>query len=308
MACMPLQKLPDSVTVTQVFPDRKQVPLAGLYLGERLADLSVKIGRSLVVTDFLTDRNGIIAKADERHNFMVPSELRNSSDWQLFQELMAQADVIISGEAYLKRISTLGSHAQNIFSQFEPGRAFEKLGDWRLSAAYKRRSPDLAIVSRNLDFNFPEGVLRSGRRIVVFTTYSQAGSKKATALIDAGGIVVGSGETGVEGKRMIDFLSKEMDYRVIMMATGPSVLQLLLEAKRLDIFYVTEAQLEIPFDDPSMVQTILPEGRKVYELVEFRVIHRYLQENGIAENGSHIAQEFLRYDRKGALDGGRFSV
>jgi hypothetical protein len=42
--------------------------------------------------------------------------------------------------------------------------------------------------------------------------------------------------------------------------------------------------------------------------MEFRVIHRYLQENGITENGSHIAQEFLRYDRKGLLDSGRLPV
>jgi hypothetical protein len=86
-----------------------------------------------------------------------------------------------------------------------------------------------------------------------------------------------------------------------MMATGPSVLELLLEVKRLDLFYVTEAQLEIPFDDPSTVQTILPEGKKVNELKEFSVTHQYLQENVVTEDGSLISQLFLRYDRKGVL-------
>jgi hypothetical protein len=85
MGHMTLQQLPDSERVTQVLPERKQVPLKGLYLGQRLATISAKIGRPLVITDFLTDRNGVIAKADEHHNFQVPLELRNTSDWQLFR-------------------------------------------------------------------------------------------------------------------------------------------------------------------------------------------------------------------------------
>jgi riboflavin biosynthesis pyrimidine reductase len=298
---MTFQKLPDSEKVTQVYPEKKQVRLEGLYLGQRLAKISAKIGRTLVIGNFLTDRNGVIAKEDQHHVFQVPLELKNTSDWRLFQELMVQADVIISGAAYLKRISAPGTHAEDILSQFEPGRGFEKLGEWRLSAGYKRRSPDLAVVSRSLDFKIPEEVIRSGRRIVIFVPFAIANSDQAKALTASGTVVVGSGETGVDGNRMIDYLSNGMGYRVIMMATGPSVLELLLEVKRLDLFYVTEAQLEIPFDDPSTVQTILPEGKKVNELKEFSVTHQYLQENVVTEDGSLISQLFLRYDRKGVL-------
>jgi riboflavin biosynthesis pyrimidine reductase len=183
---------------------------------------------------------------------------------------------------------------------------FEELGQWRLSAGYKGRSPDLVIVTRGLDFEFPEGVMRSGRRIMVFTTYAQAGSDQAKALTASGVVVVGSGETGVEGNRMIDYLSDGLGYRVIMMATGPSVLEILLKAKRLDRIYITEAQLEISFDDASTVQTILPGGRKVSELKEFRVTHQYLQEDVVTRNGSLISQLFVRYDR--TLNGQRLRV
>jgi hypothetical protein len=196
-------------------------------------------------------------------------------------------------------LSAPGSHAEDILYQFEPGGGFEKLGEWRLSAGYTSRSPDLAVVARSLDFTVPAAVLRSGRRVVIFTTYSLAGSEQAKALTDLGAVVVGSGEAGVEGDRMIDYLSNERGYRVIMMATGPSVLELLLGAKRLDFLYITEAQLEIPFDDPSTVKTVLPEGRKPGDLKEFGVTHTYLQEDVLTENGAHIAQLFLRYDRQG---------
>jgi riboflavin biosynthesis pyrimidine reductase len=273
MMHMSRQKLPDLGKVTQVFPEERQVPLEGLYLGQRLADISARIGRPLVITDYLCDRNGVIAKADEHHEYQVPLETRNASDWRLFQELMAQADVILIGAAYLRRVVSLGSRAQSVLSQFEPGREFEELGGWRLSAGYKLRSPDLAIVSHGLDFRLPEGVTRSGRKVMVFTTNASAVSDQAGALTASGAVVVGSGEAGVEGNPLIDYLSSGMGYRVIMMATGPRVLQLLLEANRLDLIYVTEAQVEIPFVDPSTVQKILPEGKKVRELEQFSLVH-----------------------------------
>jgi len=89
--------------------------------------------------------------------------------------------------------------------------------------------------------------------------------------------VIGAGDEGIDGNRLIDTLGNEMGYRVIMMSTGPSVLEILLEAKRLDLFYVTEAQREISFDDPSTVKTILPNGEKVSELKEFLITHRYVK-------------------------------
>ena len=295
---MTKQELSDPGIVTQVLPEKKQLPLQGLYLGQKLIEVAAKIGRTLVIANFLTDKNGVIAKADEHHNFQVPLELKNTSDWRLFQELMAQADVIISGAAYLKRVSVLGKRAEDILFQFEPGGEFEKLGDWRLSAGYKSRSPDLAVVTRSLDLKFPEEVMKSGRRKMVFTTDAVANTDQARALTTLGAVVIGSGQAEVDGDRMIDYLSNGRGYRVIMMATGPSVLHLLLEAKRLDLLYVTEAQLEIAFNDPSTVQTILPEGEKVNELKEFSVTHQYLQKNVVAEDGSHISQIFLRYDRR----------
>ncbi|HSB02861.1 MAG TPA: hypothetical protein VLE49_19590, partial [Anaerolineales bacterium] len=89
----------------------------------------------------------------------------------------------------------------------------------------------------------------------------------------------------------------EMGYRVIMMVSGPHILDLLLAAKRLDLFYVTQAQVEIPFDDPATVQTILG-GKKISELKEFRLAHQFIQENVVTEAASLISQLFLRYERK----------
>lgn len=280
--------------IEQVFPVKKQVPLEGLYLSQGLQDMAAEMGRSLVLTDFVTDQNGVVAKAAKESHFTVPAEIKNSSDWGRYQELMAQADVIISSGSYFKRRAKEG--AQEILFQFEPGQAFEHLGQWRLDAGFEKRSPDVAIITRDLDFELPEALRKSGRRIIVFTTDSMANSDKASALRNADTLILGSGEADVEGGRMIATLARGMRYRVIMMVSGPSVLALLLAAKCMDLIYVTEAQLKIPFEDPGTVRTILSGGKNVNELNGFHLSHQFLQEHVTTEAGSRISQSFLRYD------------
>ena len=97
---------------------------------------------------------------------------------------------------------------------------------------------------------------------------------------------------------MIDTLSDSLGYRVISMVSGPQILDLLLKAERLNLLYVTQAQVKIPFDNPAAVQTILSGGKKISELNEFRLAHQFIQENVVTEDGSHISQSFLRYDRQ----------
>ena len=154
--------------IDQVFPEKREVPLEGLYLGQRLADMAKELGRSIVLTNYLSDQNGVIAKQGKEGNFQVPAEIKNDSDWRLFQELMAQADVIVSGGSYFRRMAKNG--AQEILYSLEAGNAFETLGQWRLDHGYQKRSPDVAIVTRRLDFALPEELLRINREITVFTT------------------------------------------------------------------------------------------------------------------------------------------
>jgi hypothetical protein len=97
---------------------------------------------------------------------------------------------------------------------------------------------------------------------------------------------------------MISALAHDMGYRVIMMASGPRILDLLLRAERMDRIYVTEAHVKIPFKDSATVQTILLREQKASDLNDFRLAHQFTQEHVVTEAGSRISQSFLRYDRK----------
>ena len=295
-------KPPHLEKVMQLLPSKKkQLPLEGLYLDQDLTGLSNAIGRPLVIASYVTDLNGLVATKGLNGRWQVPPEIKNTCDWRLFQELLAQADLAISGSSYIKRVVATGGHPQDILFQFLPGMQFEALGEWRLEMGFKKRSPDLAILTHHLDFSFPDSLLKGDRKIFVFTTYSMAETDKARMFRNQGIDVIGSGEQGVEGEKIIGYLQNGFDYHVMMLTTGPSALDVLLRSKNLDLLYITQVQLEIPFESPASVCTILPSGMKMSQLEGFSLTHQFLQENVATDAGMHSSQLFLRYDREGMI-------
>ena len=75
---MLLKSLPEKglsmLMINQVFPVKRQVPLEGLYLDQRLMDRAAEIGRRVVLADFLTDKNGVAAKATKDAHFEIPAD------------------------------------------------------------------------------------------------------------------------------------------------------------------------------------------------------------------------------------------
>lgn len=270
--------------------------ITGTYLNRDLQGIAKKAGRMIVVSNYVCDLNEVIAKKDEEGEFQVANELKNSSDWRLFQELTAQADVVITGSAYLKRFSKKGESAENVLNQFDKGQQFEDLGDWR-EAHNLKRSPDIAIVARSMDFDIPKAAFDGNRKVMIFTTYEAATSPKAKELEEKGVFVIGSGVDGVDGKVMTDFLAFKMGYKVAKMTTGPRVLKILLDANVLDELYITRVQKEI-VANPDDVQMILGPGRKVSDLPDFSATKLFHQEGVKTEDGETVSQDFWVYNNK----------
>ena len=285
-----------SVLVRETIPNERRVPLEGLYLNQNLRGLAEKLGSPLVIANYVTDLDYIIATKGKSGDFEVAKELKNPNDWRLFQELTAQADVIITGAGYLNRFAKLGEAAENVLTQFDEGGAFEELGEWRLQKGYKSRNPDIAVVSRSLDFSIPESLVKSGREIIIFTTDVSASSDAAIKLKAQGATIVAAGTDGVDGKIMIDHLGSA-GYKVIKMTTGPRVLDILLKAGVLNRLYITRVNRNITYDDPSEVIRVLLSGGKVSELPGFTLTQRYIDENIVTKDWFKTSQEFLVYDK-----------
>jgi len=287
-----VSKTMNSPEIRQIEPEEKPVQLEGMYLEHNLQELAKKLGRPVVIANYVTDLNDVIAVKDVRG---APEKLKNPSDWRLFQELTAQADVMITGTSYMSEFVQKGESGQNVLTQFDKGGTFEGLGDWREKNRLKR-NPDLVVVSRSLNFSIPKTISESGRKIFIFTIDSMQDSEEAKALKKAGATVIGTGKEGVDGVVMVKRLGQE-GYKVIKLTTGPRALKILMDAKVLDRLYITRVNKTIT-DDLSQAVTVL-EGRKVDDLLNegFKISERYLQEKVTTNDGYATSQEFLVYEK-----------
>jgi riboflavin biosynthesis pyrimidine reductase len=273
----------------------RDVSIEGLYLDLNLQELARKNNGKLVITNYITDTDDVIATKDENGEFQVAKELKNSSDWKLFNELSAQADLLFTGKDYLERVSKLGEKAQNILNPFDSNGAFKYLGDWRLENGFKSRNPDVAVLSRSLDFDVPKNLLLNDRKVYIFTTYESAKSKKAQDLINNGLKVIGAGDEGVDGSKMVDYLKDRGVYNVMKNTTGPRVFDILLKANAVDMIFITQVQKKISYSDTSDVQRVLVGGGKVEDLKGFSLYRKYRQDAATTGIGDTVTQEFRIY-------------
>ena len=90
----------------------------------------------------------------------VPHATANPRDWRLFQELAAQADVMITTGSHLRH--RMEGDAQEISTGDDP--RFADLRAWRKARNLAPRA-DLAVVSRSLDFPYPTDMAAGWRKV-----------------------------------------------------------------------------------------------------------------------------------------------
>ena len=177
---------------------------------------------------------------------MVPKNTANDRDWRLFQELAAQADLIISSGRYLR--DWADGRAQEILRVADP--AFADLKAWREEQGLSAQ-PDIAIISGSLEFPIPEVLTAGGRQVVVFTTANPDPARVKEIEAKAGQVIV-AGEERVAGEQMVQHMA-ELGYTTVYSAAGPKVLHLLLAGGVLDRLYLTYANRLLGGDPYSSI-------------------------------------------------------
>ncbi len=218
------------MNVTPLYPPATgSLPLEGLHLRERLP-------APLLYSNFVTSLDGRIALARPgRQTHAVPKETSNSRDWRLYQELAAQADVVITSGRFFRQMQN--DEAQDALPI---GPKYGDLRQWRTEQGLNEQ-PDVAIISGSLDLpvNRLVGIAKD-RRVRVLTG-AQAASRRKAALRDAGIEVIEAGAgVRVEGRRLRDALVALGAQRMYSVA-GPQVLHTMLADRVLDRLYLTLA-------------------------------------------------------------------
>jgi riboflavin biosynthesis pyrimidine reductase len=183
----------------------------------------------MVYTDFVASLDGRIAIKDPgAGGYQVPKTIANPRDWRLFQELAAQADILITSGRYVRDVAR--GQAQSTLDIDG-----EDLKAWRLTQGLSAQ-PAIAVVSASLDL--PLQALPQDAELYVITG-ERADAIRVRQLKQTGAKILWAGEgTTVDGRRMIEALA-ELGFKSIYSTTGPKVMHTLLSAGVLGRLYLT---------------------------------------------------------------------
>jgi len=223
-------------SIDQLFPERRSgLDLAGLYLAQDIRSETRGKPGSFIYANFISSIDGRIALPQDGGEIGVPKQTINRRDWRLFQELAIQSDLVISSGRYLRDYAS--GDSQDIVRVYDDP-AFADLKEWRELRGL-RPYPDLAIISRSLDFDLPAEMLEGGRSLVVVTTESSDAGRKHE--LEAQSIrVLECGQQDVEGQEMARSL-EALGYDLMYSAAGPRVAHMLLAGGVLNRLYLTFA-------------------------------------------------------------------
>jgi riboflavin biosynthesis pyrimidine reductase len=253
-----------------------------MFLSHKLRQYSAANGQAFVYSNFVTSIDGRIAiPHPSRPRMMVPKNTANERDWRMFQELAAQADMIISSGRYLR--DWADGRAQEILQIDDP--RFADLRDWRQSQGLSPQ-PDIAIISGSLRFPIPDVLTAGGRKVVVFTA-ANPDTDRVAEIESRGAQVVIAGNERVEGAALVQRMT-ELGYQTVYSAAGPKVLHLLLSGGALNRLYLTQANRLLggqPFSS-------IVEGPLLETAVDLKINTVYLDPQAL----DGLGQLFVSYD------------
>jgi len=225
--------------ILELYPDPgRKHRLRGLYLDQSLVSALSSGERPFIYSNFISSLDGRIAlPAPHRSSHQVPPAIANARDWRLFQELAAQADLLITSARYFRQVCDQEAQAELPIGSAPE---FDDLRDWRSTQGLSQQ-PDIAIFSSSLDI--PVAALNQYRNRKIFLiTGAAADAGKLAAIKDASPVqilICGNG-VNVDASTLRDKLAKQ-GYRRIYAIAGPSVLHALVQGKALDRLYHTTA-------------------------------------------------------------------
>lgn len=224
--------------VLELYPDpgRHRV-LKNLYLDE-LGELPAAHTGPFIYSNFIASLDGRIALPGEhRHSHQVPPAIANPRDWRLFQELAAQADLLITSARYFRQAADAEAQAELPVGL---SAEFDDLRTWRLAQGLPPQ-PDIAVFSASLDI--PTAALEhySDRRVFVLTGAGADPARRQQLASIAHVEIISCGHgSRVEAGPLRNLLG-ELGYRRVYAIAGSSVLHTLVNGDALDRLYHTTA-------------------------------------------------------------------
>lgn len=228
--------LPETPNIQQLYPSvQPEVSVVELYLQHQLHHKGSK-EHPFVYTNYIATLDGRIAlEYPHSDHTSIPTDITSEIDQRLYQELAAQADVLLTSGRYLRELGEgRAQHPPPISDEYP------ELLQWRREQGLEPQ-PAIVILSRSLDL--PLDTLNSLGRKVYVATGGGADKRKLAAIAETGVSVLLSGEgKAVEGCELVEELGM-MGYASIYSIAGPALLDTLLRAGKVDRLYLTQVHM-----------------------------------------------------------------
>lgn len=191
-----------------------------------------------IYSNFISSLDGRIAlPAKHRHTHQVPPAIANARDWRLFQELAAQADLLITSARYFRQAADAETQAE---LPVGAGAEFDDLRTWRIEQGLAPQ-PDIAVFSASLDIPLQSLDHYTDRRLWLITGRQADAGRLAALMADGRMQPIHCGEgREVDACSLREQLGQR-GYRRVYAIAGPSVLHTLVSGQALDRLYHTTA-------------------------------------------------------------------
>ena len=221
--------------ILELYPDSgKSHALRGLYLEQ----IPAETDQPFIYTNYIASIDGRIAlPATDRNSNQVPPAIANARDWRLFQELAAQADLLISSARYFRQAVEQEAQAELPVGLSQD---FDDLREWRIEQGLSPQ-PDIAVFSASL--NIPVEALQVyAERKVYIITGGDADPDRIDRLAREDNVqVIQCGDARHVDTTNLKSRLGALGYRRIYAIAGPSVLHALVRGNALDRLYLTTA-------------------------------------------------------------------
>ncbi|MFQ5344664.1 MAG: RibD family protein, partial [Mariprofundus sp.] len=219
----------------QLYPvsDHKR-SLKGLYTDLKLNE-QAEVGNVLIYSNYIASIDGRISIRDsDSDEFIVPEAIANPRDWRLYQELAAQADVMLTSARYFRQLAR--GKAQDLLPVGSTS-AYADLREWRIRRGLEPQ-PDVMVISNSLDI--PSAALESVQqdRRVIMVSSEQANTDRVARLESLGVTVLIAGPDRVGGLELKQLLV-DQGFRSAYMIAGPQVHRTLIADGVLDYMFLT---------------------------------------------------------------------
>jgi len=224
--------------VLELYPDSgNKHALQGLYMGQVL-EHPRRTQIPFIYSNFISSLDGRMAvPGPDRNSHQVPEAIANPRDWRLFQELAAQADLLITSARYFRQAAEQEAQAELPVGS---GPEFDDLREWRIRQGLSPQ-PDIAVFSASLDIPV-ESIRLYEDRTLYLITGAMADTERLRHLVDSSHAqAITCGQNGHVDASVLRTTLAGLGYRRVYAIAGPAVLHTLIQGNALDRLYHTTA-------------------------------------------------------------------